>query len=165
MPTAARIDWAKDARFPTSDGTCGDCGTSGQVKLAWDRQRAICIQSTHCLSRMATKHSIRHPKEIQPVKIEEMRALTVAEDVEDALAGRRVPVTKPKPERTIRTFGEVTPQLQAKPKRETAEPFVATLGLKTKMMSLTCSKCAVVWERPSQRGRPPKFCSTCKPAS
>lgn len=32
-------------------------------------------------------------------------------------------------------------------------------------MELTCGMCGIVWERPSQRGRPPKFCDKCKEAS
>lgn len=37
-------------------------------------------------------------------------------------------------------------------------------GAPPKVQSLTCLTCGIVWERPAQRGRPPRFCVKCKEA-
>lgn len=59
MPTAERIPWAKDPKYPTKNSTCSACGEFGLTKLAWDRIGFICISSAPCLARTAARYQAK----------------------------------------------------------------------------------------------------------
>ena len=52
-----------------------------------------------------------------------------------------------------------------KPVEEDAQWWPTTQVERKLTQELTCISCGIVWERPAQRGRPPKQCAKCKEAS